>query len=144
MRATSSTRSDLPRVWTWETVLSALCDLLTLRWWLPWAATCGRWVTHKIWCDWPSWCNSFPTVSATAPPIPASTSSKISVGVNEALLVMTLMAKLIRANSPPDATLAKDRGVLPAWPATKNSICSKPFEPPSLRGVRQSRVDRQP
>ena len=33
----------------------------------------------------------------------------MSVGVNDALLVITLIAKLIRANSPPDATFANDR-----------------------------------
>ena len=38
----------------------------------------------------------------------------MSVGVNDALLVMTLMAKLIRASSPPEATFASERGVLPA------------------------------
>ena len=68
--------------------------------------------------------------------MPASTSSNISVGVNEALLVITLIAKLMRANSPPEATFANERGVLPAWPATKNSICSRPWDPPSMRGVR--------
>ncbi len=46
--------------------------------------------------------------------MPVSTSSKIQrVGVGAASLVMTEMARLIRASSPPDATLASGRGVDP-------------------------------
>ena len=44
------------------------------------AATCGRWVTHITCRRAPSPCSSLPTVAATVPPMPASTSSKISVG----------------------------------------------------------------
>ena len=56
--------------------------------------------------------------------MPASTSSNMSVGVKLAALVMTAIAKLIRASSPPEATLETARGLTPGWPATWNSICS--------------------
>ena len=71
-----------------------------------------------------------PTVSATAPPTPASTSSKISVdGASAPLpssLVTTAIASAMRDSSPPEATLPSGRGVLPAWPATRNSADSRP------------------
>ena len=46
-----------------------------------------------------------PTVSATAPPTPASTSSKISVCAVPSWLVVTAMASAMRDSSPPEATL---------------------------------------
>ena len=52
--------------------------------------------------------------SATAPPMPLSTSSKISVGVAVAQEVMTEMASEIRASSPPEATFASGRACTPA------------------------------
>jgi hypothetical protein len=58
-----------------------------------------------------------PTVSATAPPTPASTSSKISVCAVPSSLVVTAMASAMRDSSPPEATLPTGRGVLPGWPA---------------------------
>jgi hypothetical protein len=72
-----------------------------------------------------------PTLSATAPPTPASISSKMSVGRWPAgplppCAVVTAMASARRDNSPPEATLARARGVLPAWPATRSSTASSP------------------
>jgi hypothetical protein len=68
-----------------------------------------------------------PTVSATAPPMPASISSKISVAAPAPdRAVVTAMANARRDSSPPDATLANARGVLPAWPATRSSTLSRP------------------
>jgi len=63
---------------------------------------------------------SCPTVLATAPPTPESTSSKISVAAPvprawRCWLVVTAMASAMRESSPPEATLASGRGVLPAW-----------------------------
>ena len=54
-----------------------------------------------------------------APPTPLSTSSKISVGTRAARLAMTDNASEMRDSSPPEATLARGRGVVPAWPATR-------------------------
>ena len=45
----------------------------------PCAAICGRWVMQSTWNRSASRCSRPPTTSATAPPIPASTSSKMSV-----------------------------------------------------------------
>jgi hypothetical protein len=58
--------------------------------------------------------------------MPLSTSSKIKVGVVVAFEVITEIASEMRASSPPEATLAKERGATPAWPATRNSTCSNP------------------
>jgi hypothetical protein len=68
------------------------------------------------------------------PPTPASISSKISVGTAGAggrsgcrtRAVVTAMASASRDSSPPEATLASGRGVLPAWPATRSSTLSRP------------------
>ena len=54
--------------------------LETTKWWSAQAATCARCVTASTWRVRPSCFISRPTVSATVPPMPASISSKISVG----------------------------------------------------------------
>ena len=64
--------------------------------------------------------------SATAPPTPASASSKISVGTGFACAAITAIASPIRDSSPPDATRASGRGVAPACAATRNSTSSVP------------------
>ncbi|CFN62890.1 Uncharacterised protein [Bordetella pertussis] len=48
------------------------------------------------------------------------------MGTRAARLAITDSASEIRDSSPPEATLANGRGVLPAWPATRNSTCSLP------------------
>jgi len=75
----------------------------------------------------PSCFNNCPTTSATPPPMPTSTSSNIMVGILSFFAVTTRIAKLIRDNSPPEATLPSGRGATPACPATKNSTCSSPL-----------------
>jgi len=46
------------------------------RWWRSAkAATCGRWVTHRTWGPRATSARTRPIASATAPPMPASTSS---------------------------------------------------------------------
>ncbi len=68
-------------------------------------------------------------MSATAPPMPASISSKISVAGASSpgpRAVVTAIASASRDSSPPEATLASGRGVLPAWPATRSSTVSRP------------------
>ena len=50
-----------------------------------------------------------PTISATRPPIPASTSSNTSVGTSATAVVTVWIARLSRDSSPPEATLASGR-----------------------------------
>lgn len=50
-------------------------------------------------------------------------------------LVVTAIASAMRDSSPPDATLPMARGVLPAWPATRNSTWSSPCACGSASGV---------
>ena len=108
-----------------EVPAASLC-LATTRWWSAQAATCGRWVTARTWRSRPNCFISRPTVSATAPPTPASTSSKIRVWAAPSWLVVTAMASAMRESSPPEATLPTRRGVLPAWPATRKPTSSSP------------------
>ncbi len=68
----------------------------------------------------PSARSSPPTISATAPPMPASTSSNI---MQRGLLAQdTCTASDRRASSPPEATLASARGGEPGLALTRNSI----------------------
>ena len=97
------------------------------------AATWGRWVTHSTWRSRPRRASSLPTISATRPPIPTSTSSKISVGTALSRLVMTWIASPMRDSSPPEATLARLRSGWPAFAATRNSTASTP-EAEGLQG----------
>ena len=83
-------------------------------------ATCARWVTHSTCALPPSSRNSVPTVSPVVPPMPASTSSKISVGVVCVAAVTTWMARLMRDSSPPEAILCKAPAGLPGMVAIKN------------------------
>ena len=59
--------------------------------------------------------------------MPESTSSNIMLGVGSRPKVATSMAKLMRANSPPEATLRKARAGCPGLADTKNSQRSKPY-----------------
>ena len=54
-----------------------------------------------------------PTISATPPPTPLSTSSKTIVGIRLPSLAMTWIARLIRDSSPPDAIFESGCG---SWP----------------------------
>ena len=67
-----------------------------------------------------------PTISATRPPMPASTSSKISVGTCATWLTTVWIARLMRDSSPPEATFASGPGAMPLCADTRNSICSSP------------------
>src|SRR5882672_8884245 len=108
------------------------------------AATCGKCVTHSTWRSSPRARKFLPTTSATAPPIPASTSSKIRVGTAAALLVITWIARLMRDSSPPDATLARARGSVPGLVETRNSTSSLPVTLPSGSSERSSTSKRPP
>src|SRR5262249_38715475 len=55
-------------------------SLLTRKWWSAWLATCGRWVTARIWPPWARRWSFLPRAAAWAPPTPESTSSKTRVG----------------------------------------------------------------
>jgi hypothetical protein len=130
MRATSATRASPATGSTALAVVPSTVRLETTKWWSAQAATCGRCVTARTCRSRPSCFINRPTVSATAPPTPASISSKISVAAASVpaatWLVDTAMASAIRDSSPPDATFASGRGVLPACPATRNSADSRP------------------
>ena len=68
-------------------------------------------MTHSTCREAPKRRKSRPTTSATAPPMPLSTSSKTSVGTGVIWAVITAMASEMRANSPPEATLVSGAGV---------------------------------
>ena len=61
----------------------------------------------------PSARSSRPTISATAPPMPASTSSNTMQGASSAARAATCTARLRRDSSPPEATFASGRS---GWP----------------------------
>src|SRR5215831_18128203 len=121
MRANSSTRSSpLSSVRVVRVLRPSLC-LVTRRCWCAWQATCGRCVTHSTWPRTPSERSSRPTISATAPPIPASTSSNtMQRGSCDAHATCTASDR--RESSPPEATLARERGGEPGLAVTRNSI----------------------
>jgi hypothetical protein len=102
--------------------LRPLC-LATTRCWSAQAATCGRWVTAM-----------HLAVLAQLFHQPAdgfghgAADARIDLVEDQRLrrpswLVVTAMASAMRDNSPPEATLPTGRGVLPLWPATRNSAC---------------------
>src|SRR6185369_8316580 len=107
MRAISATRASPATPSTALVAAPSACFLRTTKWWSAHAATCGRCVTAKTWRPLPSCFINRPTVSATAPPMPASTSSKISVaGACSPCGSMptTATASAMRDSSPPEAT----------------------------------------
>ncbi len=53
-----------------------------------------------------------PMVSATSPPMPASISSKMTVGTGASSRQATSMARLTRESSPPEATFCRGWGGL--------------------------------
>ena len=67
-----------------------------------------------------------PTISATPPPTPLSTSSNTMVGMALPSLAMTWIERLMRDNSPPDAILASDCGAWPGLALIRNSMLSMP------------------
>src|SRR5438552_2788746 len=69
--------------------------------------------------------------SATAPPAPVSTSSKMSVDAEPRSASTTLSANRKRASSPPEATFISGPGRVPGLVCTQNSIRSMPCGPPS-------------
>ena len=69
-----------------------------------------------------------PTLSPTVPPMPASTSSKTSVGTRSSRARIVLSASITRDNSPPDATRASGRASCPTFSATRNSTSSAPAD----------------
>ena len=103
------------------------CDLLTCKCCVACAATCGKCVITSTCRSAPNCLSNCPTTSATPPPMPTSTSSKIMHGTKFWLAVVTCKAKLMRESSPPEATLFNALGSMPEWPATKNSTVSKPL-----------------
>ena len=92
-----------------------------------------------------------PTTSATRPPMPASTSSKISPGADALggrssaslnpwrdVAVSVLMASMTRDSSPPETMRASGRRSSPGFGDTKNSAWSMPRARP--RRLRQRLV----
>ena len=73
------------------------------------------------------------------PPIPASTSSKINVGMPSSRARIVLSASITRASSPPDATRASGRASWPTLSATRNSTSSAPVAAASLFNARCTR-----
>ena len=61
----------------------------------------------------PNFLNRLPTALETAPPTPASTSSKIRVGTGSAVASAALRARRSRDLSPPDAILLSGPGTFP-------------------------------
>ena len=109
----------------------------TRKWWSANEATCGRCVTHSTCRCAPSDCSSRPTVAATAPPMPASTSSKTSVGTWPTSLAATWIARPMRDSSPPDATRDSGPTGCFACAAIRNSSESSPW-----LGRRGQRLER--
>ena len=86
-----------------------------------------------------TWRSFLPTVSAVLPPMPTSTSSKISTGTASVAASTTLSASIVRESSPPEAMRASGRTSSPELPENRNSAWSTPFgpEPPRLRADRE-------
>src|SRR5258706_1511347 len=126
MRATSATRSSASRVSTVASVPRAPGCLATRSCARACTATCGRCVTERTWWCFARVCRRRPTTSATAPPIPASTSSKTSVGTDASPERSTWIASERRESSPPEATLASGASAWPSCAATRSSTDSRP------------------
>ncbi len=105
MRASSRSRASTgPRSVTMERVRPLACPFSMRRCAVACAATWGRWVTHKTCLRPLSSVYWRPPASATAPPTPASASSKTHVQVSSSLNAVR-SASMSRDASPPDATL---------------------------------------
>src|SRR5437762_2147631 len=129
MRASSATRSVGASGRAVETVRSFSTLLVTTTWCSAKAAISGRWVIRRTWRLRPSWRSLRPTTSATAPPMPASTSSKMSVAPLSSAAARVLSASMMRDSSPPEATRASERGASPGLVERKNSLSSQPSGP---------------
>ena len=79
----------------------------------PRAATCGLCVTTSTCSRSATRSSRSPTAAAVAPPMPASTSSKTSVGTGEPRESTTFSASISRDSSPPEAIFCSCPGV---WP----------------------------
>ncbi|MFN9942538.1 MAG: hypothetical protein ACK56I_24015 [bacterium] len=84
-------------------------------------------MTHRPWRAAPSACIRRPMASPTAPPAPASASSKISTGTGFAWAAVTAMASPTRESSPPEAIRASGRAGTPACGAMWKSTRSPPL-----------------
>ena len=126
MRASSSMRAS-PSTGSIDVRVVPPCVLLLTRSCRPACeATCARCVTHSTCPAEASALSCRPTISATAPPTPASTSSKTRHCRWAALSVATCRARLMRDSSPPEAVPARGRGGWPGFALTMNSISSRP------------------
>ena len=132
MRAISATRASpatrLHVAHAWPGPAGAL---LTTKWWSAQAATCARCVTASTWRSRPSCFISRPRCRPRCRrhrrrSRRRSASARRRCAAVAAGCVVTAMASARRDSSPPEATLASGRGVLPAWPATRNSAASSP------------------
>ena len=144
IRASSSTRAVASSSVTVVRTAASSPSLTTRKCASANAATCGRWVTVSTCRRAASDCISRPTVPATAPPMPVSTSSKISVGTAPASLVTTCTASAIRDSSPPDATRASGPSGCFGCPATRNSTCSHRSSPARRPAPARLRSGRRP
>src|SRR6266540_2102695 len=108
-------------------------------------AICGRWVTTSTCRLAAKAANRFPTATAALPPIPASTSSKTSVGTSSRSTMTLRQASMVRESSPPEATLESGSGACPDPPENSNSTRSAPGEPAGgVRRPRREVLDRRP
>ena len=74
-------------------------------------------MTTNTWCPFPTAASALPTATAAAPPIPASTSSKMSVGGD--CVNTSRNANMTLASSPPEATFDNGKGGLPGLAESK-------------------------
>src|SRR5438034_416395 len=143
MRASSATRSLVASGRAVDTVRPSSTFLVTTTWWSAKAAISGRWVMQRTWRLRPSWRSLRPTTSATAPPIPASTSSKMRVAPRSSAAARVLSASMMRDSSPPEATRASERGSSPGFVERKNSTSSQPSGPSARPSVSAKRTSKR-
>ena len=82
-----------------------------------------------------------PTATPAMPPIPASTSSKTSVGTASRSARTLRHASIVRESSPPEATFASGTA---AWPATPPTAGSPPVPRRSPMPAPLEQLDRRP
>src|SRR5207244_1364815 len=103
MRTSSETSSCSASWVTVALVLPARVSLTIAKWRSPSEAICGRWVMQSSCRRCESARRREPTARAAWPPMPASTSSKTSVGAPAGETATLMIASITRASSSPEA-----------------------------------------